>query len=104
MELIETYLIVGIKHQRETITDIRKQPSYDHNIITDSLSVIREYKNDLFVDFGEYGTRESAIKRLENIFYNIPDVKYWSILPIMVYVTTVESRKIKLKKLYKKIK
>lgn len=102
--LVEKYIIVGIKQPRDVVTDIVKGSSYEYNLIINPISVIKETREDIFVDYYELNTKSKAIERLSEISKNIHDVKYWSILPIMVDVSTEEARFHKLKKLNKKIK
>jgi len=103
--LVEKYIIVGVKHPKEVVTDIIKQSSYDYNVIINPISIIKESKNDVFVDFdGPFVSKTKAMIRLEEIWRNVSNIAYWSILPVMVNVSTEEARYIKLKRINKKIK
>ena len=74
---VEKYLILGIKYP----------------------------KNEIFVDnFYPNNTKTEAYARLNIIQNNVPDIMYWSILPIVVNVTTKEARRLKLLRINKKIK
>lgn len=101
--LVEKYLIIGIKYSKDVVIDIVKQSSYSNNLI-DPISVMREPREDIFVDYYELSTKDKAIKRLIEIRGNVSNVKYWSILPIMIDVPIQEARKLKLMRLNKKLK
>jgi hypothetical protein len=102
--LVEKYIVIGIKHPKEVITDVVKQSSY--NSLIDPISVIRENKNDIFVDFfgNIFTTKNEAFQRIQEIQKNVSDVMYWSVLPTVVEVSVQEARYLKLKKLKKRIK
>ena len=104
--LVEKYIVIGIKHPREVVTDITKQTSFGTSNLIDPISVIRENKNDIFVDyFGKvFTTKNEAFQRIYEIQKNLPNVMYWSVLPTVVEVSLQEARYLKLKKLKKKIK
>lgn len=102
--LVEKYIVVGIRRSREVITDVIKQTSYDYNLIINPISVLKEPRRDLFVDFGTYDTKSQAFNRLNDIYHNVPDVQYWSILPIIEDVPITKARKLKLSRLTKKLK
>ena len=102
--LVEKYIVVGIKRSRDVITDVIKQSSYDYNLIINPISIIKEPRRDVFVDFGSYDTKNQAFDRLNQIYQNVSDVEYWSILPIIEDVPIIKARKLKLMRLTKKIK
>ena len=102
--LVEKYIVVGIKRSRDVITDVIKQSSYDYSLIINPISIIKEPRRDVFVDFGSYDTKNQAFDRLNQIYRNVSDVEYWSILPIIEDVAIIKARKLKLMRLTKKIK
>jgi hypothetical protein len=101
--LVEKYLIIGIKYSRDVVIDVVKQSSYSNNLI-DPISVMKEPREDIFVDYYEVSTKSKAIDRLNEISKNVSNIKYWSILPVMVNVSVEEARFLKLKRLNKKMK
>ena len=104
--LVEKYIVIGIKHPKDVIIDLTRKNIYDGMNIIDPISVVREQRNDIFVDlFGEtFMTKAEAFQRLDEIRWNVKDVMYWSILPIVVDVSIKEARYLKLLKIKKKIK
>lgn len=102
--LIEKYIIIGIKEPADVVTNIIKIPSY--NSIIDNINFIKEQKYDIFVDIMSYPyiNKSDAFKRIEKIKNNVPNIMYWSILPVIVDVSFNEARYLKLKQLKKKLK
>jgi predicted phosphoadenosine phosphosulfate sulfurtransferase len=104
--LVEKYIIVGLKDSKDVVTDVVKQNNgYNYNTIIDSVSLIKNPMRDFFVDFdGPFSTKTKAIDRLNMIYGNISDIKYYSILPVMIHVSLQEARYLKLSRLNKKLK
>jgi hypothetical protein len=103
--IVEKYIIIGLKYPTPYITDIIKQNYYENNLI-DSVSVNKDNMNKIFIDefSNVFNTKIEAMKRLEEIYFNVGEVKYWSILPILVDVPLNEARYLKLNRLIKRIK
>ena len=103
--LVEKYTVIGIKYPKDYISDVIKQPSYNNTFIADPISVIREQRDDIFIDFdGPYITKSKAFDRINTIRWNFGNIRFWSVLPIVTDVSIQEARKLKLMRLNKKLK
>ena len=102
---VEKYLIIGIKYPKDVITDLTRKNIFDKTNIIDPITITRESRNEIFVDnFYTCNTKSEAFARLNIIQGNIPDIMFWSILPIVVDISVEEARRLKLSKLIKKLK
>ena len=102
--LVEKYIVIGIKISTSCVTDITRQNTYVNTNLIDPISVIREQRNDIFVDFdGPFITKNKAFDRILKIKYNVSNIMYWSVLPVVVDVSIKEARYLKLIKIKKKL-
>jgi hypothetical protein len=103
--LVEKYIVIGIKYPKDYISDVIKQPSYNGTFIIDPITVVREQRDDIFIDFGgPYITKSKAFDRINVIRWNLGNIRYFSVLPIVTDVSVQEARYLKLLKLNKKLK